>query len=96
MASINALKEQISNYDKIAKGEALTPKDFENILKDMQPLVDNALRHNNDNRAMNFFDEVISDAPNLSKEEQDSVFYNMQEQTEAYSAKPRLIITRFI
>ena len=81
MASVYALNEQIENYDKIAQGEAVTPKDFENILKEMQPLVDDVLEKNNYNRAMTFFDVVISHAPGLSNEDQNYMFDNTSDQT---------------
>lgn len=85
MTAIMALSEQIEKYDKIAQGETVTPKDFENILKDMQPLVDNALRLNNGRREMEFFGAVISSVPGLSGEEQQRVFTDMIAQTENLS-----------
>ncbi|MEM6338338.1 MAG: hypothetical protein AAF673_00220, partial [Pseudomonadota bacterium] len=85
MAAITALNDQIEKYDKIAEGEDITPKDFENILKDMQPLVDNALRLNNSKREMAFFDAVISNVPGLSDEAQKLLFGNMFDQSKGLS-----------
>ena len=81
MESIDALNEQITNYNTIAQGEAVTPKDFENILQEMQPLVDEALRHNHRDRAMSFFYAIISNAPHLPIEAQNNVFDHTAEQT---------------
>ena len=85
MAAITALNEQIEKYDKIVEGEDITPKDFENILKDTQPLVDNALRLNDITREMVFFDKVISNVPGLSDEEQKRLFDDMFDQSEDLS-----------
>lgn len=85
MTAIAALNEQIEKFNKIAQGEAVTPKDFENILKDMQPLVDNALRLNNSRREMEFFGAVITNVPGLTGEEKKQVFANMLGQTENLS-----------
>ena len=85
MASIMALSEQVEKYNNIAQGEAISPKDFENILKEMQPLVDNALRLNNAKREMDFFDAVISYVPGVSEEEQDQIYNNTMSQTENLS-----------
>ena len=81
MTAIVALSDQIEKYAKIAQGEAVTPKDFENILKDMQPLVDSALRLNNGKRQTEFFGAVISNVPGLSDDVREQVFYNMAVQT---------------
>ena len=85
MTTIMALSEQIEKYDKIAQEEAVSPKDFENILKEMQPLVDNALRLNNSRREMKFFAAVISNVPGFSEEERNQIYYNMLGQTKNLS-----------
>ncbi|MBA2628964.1 MAG: hypothetical protein H0U78_02895 [Rickettsiaceae bacterium] len=65
-ASISALNAKIAEYDNLAKGGDLTPKDFENILKEMQPLVDDLLVKNNDRRVMDLMYTVLESSPGLS------------------------------
>ena len=79
--SIDALREKITEYDGIAQGGELTPKDFENILKEMQPWVDDLLAKNNDSRATDHLYAVLPEA-GLAPEEQNRVWYSQVAQAE--------------